>query len=340
MKTKILLFLLILPYPAFAFTIALGGDTMLGRNVALANRDASVSEVWGNSQELFLKANFALVNAELAFTNHTKTYEKKAFYFKAPPSHVRFLKALGIDAVNLANNHVLDYGLAGLKDTLQTYKKAGITIAGAGLKHNEAYTVPLIKVQNHTIALISLTDNVVSWQAQDNKPGIAYAPINSSGLAQTIERIKKAKASGADYIIISLHWGGNWVKAPSAEFQHFAHGLVDAGADLIHGHSPHVFQGMELYKGKPIFYSLGDLIDDYEVKPDMRNDLGLIAEVRLNENMTFKKASLYPVNIINTKTRLAEENNLKTALDRAKMLSQALGTQGAIEQNQFVITAK
>jgi hypothetical protein len=108
------------------------------------------------------------------------------------------------------------------------------------------------------------------------------------------------KTNAQDITVVSLHWGSNYQWIPSQKFQHFAHDLMDLGVDIIHGHSSHHIQGIEIYKGKPIFYGLGDFIDDYAVDEVYRNDLGKLSKDRDVLEILFKSLLQYGDRISNT----------------------------------------
>ena len=126
-------------------------------------------------------------------------------------------------------------------------------------------------------------------------------------------------------MILSAHWGGNWVARPTKVFRQFAHAAIDSGIDLIHGHSGHVIQGIEIYKGKPIFYNMGDVIDDYAVDPVKRNDLACLAHVILVGDKVVRVEAI-PTAIGHFRVDRATGENFNFIYERLKKLSGEMGT--------------
>lgn len=332
MKILFLVVVFLISHPLIAeakeISLTLAGDVMLGRLVNTTMHKQTTGSLWGNVSGILRHGDITLINQEFAITNSKKKNEPaKAFHFRASPKATSWLKAIGCDYVSLANNHILDYGQQGLKDTLKYLDKAGIHRAGAGKNLNEATQAALIKTNGITIGIISLTDNVGNWKATSNQGGVNYIPINATGLNQLKQQIEQTKNRGAQLIIVSAHWGGNWVHHPSASFQSFARGALQAGVHLFHGHSPHVFQGVEVFENKTILYGLGDLVDDYAIKPGFRNDLGLIAQVTLDTvSGKTTQLKLYPTKDHPLKVTQATGNDYNWAANNLIQRSQSLGT--------------
>ena len=149
--------------------IGFAGDVMLGRNVNEQIRNSDFGYVWGNVLPLLKSTDINIVNLEAAITSHTKR-AVKTFNFKTDPEHVEVLKTAEIHAVNLANNHVLDFGIPGLLDTLLVLSAAGISYAGAGKNEAEARQPAILTARDIRIALLGLTDNEPGWKAGKNNP--------------------------------------------------------------------------------------------------------------------------------------------------------------------------
>ncbi|HTM06603.1 MAG TPA: CapA family protein [Patescibacteria group bacterium] len=259
-------------------TICFGGDVMLGRTVNDIMQQKGTSYPWGNLINIFKNADCTLVNLETTLTTHTKK-EPKVFNFQSLPVHVQSLKDAYITAVTLANNHSKDFGNEGLIETITTLDKAHIHHAGAGKNILEAKKPVIIKPANNmTIGILGYTDNEPDWQATSKNPGINYIKIDPNNMEDIISDIESLRLQ-VDILIVSLHWGPNMLEFPLQEHIAFAHALVDHGVDIIHGHSAHILQGIEFYRGKLILYDTGDLVDDYAVDSSLRNDLSAIFQV-------------------------------------------------------------
>lgn len=263
-------------------TLAFTGDVMLGRLVNDRLKTMQPEEVWGDVLPHLTQADVRIVNLECALTAHLQpwTRTKKMFHFRADPQAVRVLQAAHIDACMLANNHVLDYEEQGLRDTLTVLNNAGIRHAGAGANAAEAGAPAMIEVQGAQssepcrVALLSYTDNEPDFAATAKRPGTNFLEVSlrEETLAGIAHDIAQARAQGADLVVFSNHWGANFVEHPPQKFRSFARQVIELGADIYHGHSAHICQGIEIYHGKPILYDTGDFIDDYAVHPLLRND--------------------------------------------------------------------
>jgi len=292
--------------------IALTGDVMLGRLVndeVILNSRLPPATVWGDVLPLFLEADLRFVNLECVISQRGQKWqpEQKAFHFRASPRAIEVLQAARIDAVTLANNHILDYGPEALLECLTFLDRAGIPHTGAGRNLRDALNPMLIEFTGNRVALIALTDNEPAWEASERQPGVNHVAYNRRGLLEPY-RTRMAEAISfarghAEFVIISAHVGPNW-GVPSPAMQALAHHLLDLGADLYWGHSNHTPQGIELYKGKAILYSTGDFIDDYAVDPTERNDLSFLFLLEIH-NGRLENLHLHPTRIDNCRVGIA-----------------------------------
>jgi poly-gamma-glutamate capsule biosynthesis protein CapA/YwtB (metallophosphatase superfamily) len=307
-------------------TLALTGDVMLGRGVNEA-LDASRPEgVWGDVLPLLLSADLRVINLECAITGHRRPWSRtpKVFHFRADPVAVEVLRAARVDACSLANNHTLDFEERGLLDTLDNLEAAGIRYAGAGRDAEEAGRPVLL---DGGIALVAFTDNEPPFAAGPDRPGTNYLPVSTEPavLRRVEEAMGAAREAGARTVIFSNHWGPNMVARPPEAFRRFARAVVDLGADVYYGHSAHVFQGVEVYRGRPILYDTGDFIDDYAVDPDLRNDRSFLFRLSL-EGGEFKRLELFPVVLPYARVELAAGDERSAILGLMQDLSAELGT--------------
>jgi poly-gamma-glutamate capsule biosynthesis protein CapA/YwtB (metallophosphatase superfamily) len=314
--------------------IALGlvGDVMLGRGVDEALKDYRRSEkLWGDTLSVLEAADLRVINLECAITTHENPWSRtpKTFHFRADPSRaVRVLRAARIDACSLANNHTLDFEEEGLLDTLEYLDGAGIRYAGAGRDLEEAARPAILGGPDpEKVALLAFTDNEPAFAAGVGRPGTNYLPtsLEPEVLDRVEAAIAGAREAGADTILFSNHWGPNMVERPRDIFRRFARSVVDRGADVYYGHSAHVFQGVEVYRGKPILYDTGDFIDDYAVDDRLRNDRSFVFLVSV-EGGEFRRLKLFPVVLSFAQTRLATGGERREILRRMERLSAELGT--------------
>lgn len=172
------------------------------------------------------------------------------------PAIVKFLSKMRLCVSNLANNHIMDYGVEGLNNTLIALQKSGLRYVGAGRDDKEANTELIIEIKGKRVAFLSFTSDEPNVRAILAKPEQAGC-ASFLDLANVIRRIQNLKKE-VDIMCVSLHWGHEYFLYPSDEQVRIAHSLVDAGADYIIGHHPHVLQGVEKYRDALIIYSLGN----------------------------------------------------------------------------------
>ncbi|MDW8468533.1 MAG: CapA family protein [Burkholderiales bacterium] len=240
------------------------------RNGAI-RRPVQPPYVWGEAlAELARERPEArIANLETAVTT-SDDREPKGINYRMNPANVGCLLAARLDCCVLANNHVLDWGAKGLEETLATLRRAGIATAGAGRDAAEAEAPAAIAREGGRRLLVFAYAHESAgvpphWAASADRPGIARLPDLSANTADAIAaRIAAARRPG-DRAIVSLHWGPNWGWRIARERRDFARRLIDAGAvELVHGHSSHHPGPFEIYRGRLILYSCGDLINDYE----------------------------------------------------------------------------
>ncbi|MDP8950033.1 MAG: CapA family protein [Actinomycetota bacterium] len=307
-------------------TLALTGDVMLGRGVNETLRTARPEEPWGDVLPLLDSADLRIINLECAITEHKEPWRRtpKVFHFRADPLAVEVLRAARVDACSLANNHTLDFEEQGLLDTLVHLETAGIPYAGAGRNLEEAARPVLLE---GGVALVAFTDNEPPFAARPGKPGTNYLPVSLEPevLRRVEEAVRAAREAGAETVVFSNHWGPNMVQRPKEVFRRFARAVVDRGADVYYGHSAHVFQGVEIYRGKPILYDTGDFIDDYAVDPNLRNDRSFLFHVSVDDG-DLKRLELFPVVLPYARVEIATGAEREAILDHMVNLSAEMGT--------------
>ena len=325
-------------------TLALMGDVMLGRRVAEAlNYHMGPEEPWGGVMALLDAADLRIINLECAITDNEQPWTRtaKVFHFRTPPSAIETLRTARIDACSLANNHILDFEEQGLLDTMNHLDAAGIRHAGAGRNEEEAVDPAILIVPaDHTqrVALLAFTDNEPSFAAGPDRPGTNYLPVSLR--PEVLRRVERAvsavREAGVDTVLFSNHWGPNMVQRPKEIFRRFARAVIDLGIDIYYGHSAHVFQGVEIYHGKPILYDTGDFIDDYAVNRELRNDWSFLFRVSVAEGR-FERLDLIPVKLSYARVDLATGGEREIILDRMERLSAEMGTVFARREDALVL---
>jgi len=230
---------------------------MFGGNLNLLDAFSKVADrgydwAFANMEE-YRKADVAMLNLENPLTRSTLGKSKKQLNFKADPELVKVLTAGGVDIVNLANNHAMNYEEPGLVETINTLKNAGIQSVGAGRNITEARRPDIIEVKGQRIAYLGYYDSDLH-AADFGKAGTN--PRRNNRVAEDIRALR----GQVDWIIVNYHWGVELADYPGDWQIDLARFTIDQGADLVVGHRPHVLQGAEVYKGRPIVYSLGNFI--------------------------------------------------------------------------------
>jgi poly-gamma-glutamate capsule biosynthesis protein CapA/YwtB (metallophosphatase superfamily) len=324
--------------------LALTGDVMLGRGVAEAlNSHLRPEEPWGDVMPLLDASNLRIINLECAITDNERPWTRtpKVFHFRTQPSAVETLRAARIDACSLANNHTLDFEERGLLDTIEYLDAAGIRHAGAGSDRERAAVPAVLDVpaaRTHRVGLLAFTDNEPPFAAGADRPGTNYLPVSlESDVLRRVEgAVSAVREMGAETVVFSNHWGPNMVLRPRKIFRRFARAVIDRGADVYYGHSAHVFQGVEIYRGKPILYDTGDFIDDYAVDPGLRNDWSFLFRVSV-EGGAFRRLDLTPVKLSYARVDLATGGERGEILERMEGLSAELGTALARHEGTLVL---
>jgi poly-gamma-glutamate capsule biosynthesis protein CapA/YwtB (metallophosphatase superfamily) len=251
---------------------------MLGRSVADALREVEPPAVWAPAVRAVLSGcDAVLANLECCISERgepTTLIPGKPFFFRAPPKAVESLRAARVAAVTLANNHALDFGPDALLDTLDHLAAGRIEAAGAGRSPAEARRGAVLRAGGTSVGLLSVSDHPREYAV--NGPGIGYADLRRGPPDWLLEELERLRAN-AELVVVSPHWGPNMTTEPAAWQLRCAAALVEAGADLVAGHSAHVFHGIGRERGRPLLYDLGDALDDYAVDRRLRNDLGVLA---------------------------------------------------------------
>lgn len=259
---------LIFPQASPLLTIVFTGDVMLGRSVnTRIQHYADFTWPFKHIAPLLSTANVTIINLESPFITgcHPTDF---GMIFCADPKSIAGLKLAGVDYTSLANNHILDQDRKGLDETISILTKNGITPIGLGKP--EFNTVKSTKLAILSFSDLPQTDN-----------------------ADVIKQISEATKS-ADLVITTFHWGAEYQRNPTNRQVYLAHLAIDSGADIVVGHHPHWIQTEEIYQGKPIYYSLGNLVFDQMWSEETR--FGEILRVTYQDNKLVKK-EIIPIKI-------------------------------------------
>ena len=236
--------------PPRTWTLLAVGDVLMDRT-----EHAGV-DPFEHIQPALASADIAVINAEMAISDRG-TPVGKQYEFRAPPSAARRIADAGVDVANRANNHARDFGPVALMDTVELLEAAGVVALGAGADDAEAYRYRLVNAGGMaTVAFVGVS-HILPWgfTAAPDHPGVA----SRLDLPRVYETVRAASGE-ADVVIAVVHWGIERDTCPNAVQREVAGALLDAGADAVIGHHPHVLQPVEFGDGKLVAYSLGNFI--------------------------------------------------------------------------------
>jgi poly-gamma-glutamate synthesis protein (capsule biosynthesis protein) len=232
-----------------------------------------------------------------------------------------------VRCVNLANNHALDYGEHGLRETLQRLDAAGIAHVGAGADLNAALRPAMIDAGGARIGVIGMTDTMREFAAGPRKAGTNVLRIDDRNvtLGLVAALVGELRRADADIVVLSVHWGPNLRTWPPARFRRFAHAAIDLGVDIVHGHSAHLLQGVEWWKKGLVLYDTGDILDDYWVFPGIRTDRSCVFIVDVEDGRP-RRLRVQPVSLTPGRVALATGDELAAIVRTVRRRSRPFGT--------------
>ncbi len=301
-------------------TINLVGDVLLPAGVGQAIAGHGPDYPWGDTAGTLRESDLAIANLECAVSESGVPEANKEFTFRADPRSLSGAVKAGVDVFTLANNHVLDFGREAMLDTIKHLKENKISYAGAGLNEEEAARPAILEAGGKRVAVLAFSRIIPrsDWVAAEDQAGLASG-YNFKVMMDSV----KAAENRADITVVGVHWGNEYDDFPEEKDIHLARALVDAGADIVVGHHPHVLQGVEIYNGKIIAYSLGNFIFTNPSSPKGRE--GAILRVTAGDNGEYS-AMIIPTFINNGATRILKGTERKSALKRFNRLCEPFKT--------------
>jgi poly-gamma-glutamate capsule biosynthesis protein CapA/YwtB (metallophosphatase superfamily) len=308
------------------WTFVANGDLMLSRRVAVAMKEKGSFYPFEQMAPLLNNADLTFGNLETSLSNRGTPIPGKGIWFRCDPAAAKALKEAGYDVLSIANNHILDYDSPALLDTLEALHEQGIDPVGGGKDLEEAVQPVIKDVKGQKIAFIAATEMAdIFWsyqyprtfEAKPDLPGVQK--FDADELVNTVSSLRDQ----VDIIVVSLHWGTEYSDYPEVYQKETAHRLVDAGAKLVIGHHPHCLQGVEMYKGSFIAYSLGNFVFDKQRRPKCWETVLVKTFFQGND---LQKVELYPVMIADEQPRPAAGDDAVRILQKMKKLSSELET--------------
>lgn len=296
-------------------------------------RSVDATYIWGDALAELARVSpdVKIINLETAVTASDDYWPGKGIHYRMHPRNIPCLTAAAIDVCALANNHVLDWGYAGLGETLDTLRGAGIRTAGAGRDVVEAAAPALVEVaERGRVAVFSFGSETGgiprAWAASATTPGVNFLPDLSPHTARAVARALRAVRQPRTIVVVSLHWGENWGYRIPRSQQTFARTLIDeAGVDVVHGHSSHHPKAIELYRDRPIFYGCGDFLTDYE---GIGGYEGFRGELSLMYFPTLDALTGRLVRLAMTPTRVERFRVTRASPEEARWLADVLTREG------------
>mgnify|MGYP000988646238 CR=1 FL=1 len=309
--------------------IAAVGDIMIGRGVGMKLKKEGYTKPF-DSIKPYLDADLAIGNLECVLSDRGKETEGKGICLRARPEAVRTLTYLGFDALSLANNHTMDYGGDALKDTMDVLRENGISYMGAGDDIGQARTAYTKDVNGIKTTVLSYDQFYnIRWTKNGRSAGALEDRCGTAPLDMDMvkEDIAKAKET-ADVVIVMPHWGTEDSTVVTKDQIGMAHDMIDAGADAVIGSHPHILQGMEVYKGRLIAYSMGNFVFDQN---DRENQESIVLNLKFT-GCGLDEAVITPLVIVDKVSPVpAAGDRAKEILGRLKDLSQELGADVSVE---------
>jgi len=304
--------------------------------------------IWGEAlEELARVQPRALVaNLETSVTTSDEYWTGKGIHYRMHPGNVGCLTSARLDVCTLANNHVLDFGAAGLIETLDTLTQAGIRTAGAGRDLAAAQApavVPLLSDSRLLVFACGCASSGVleEWAATASRPGVDLLPnLLRQTAAGVGARVRQHKRTG-DVAMVSIHWGDNWGYEVSDAQRHFAHGLIEEGVDVVYGHSSHHPRPIEIHRGRLVLYGCGDFINDYEGisgYEDYRDDLALMYFPTIDTaSGALVSLRMVPMQIKRFRLQRASAADTRWLRDRLARCSTRFGTRVTVGEDGALI---
>lgn len=315
------------------------GDIMLGRKVGKLLENKGYAYAFEQVAPILKHGDVIFGNLESPITSSNISLSKDhKIILKAAPQSIDALKTAGFNVLSIANNHMMDYYEKGMLDTINILNKNKIANCGGGKNLEAARKPAIIEKNGLKYGVLAYTD--MAEYTYVGNPNISYAAGRAkSGVAPRkleliLEDIAKIRPE-VDILAVSLHWGVEESFDIPASQTEFAHKLIDAGADVILGHHPHQFQGIEIYKGKPVIYSMGNFLFDQN---DPENQESFILDMQYSGKQ-LQSFSAIPVRTLE-KHHVAVQtgSSAVSLLEREASLSRKLGSECKIENDRLVFS--
>lgn len=309
------------------------GDILLSRGVEDKLNQYGYDYPYTKIRDTLIDGDITFGNLECPITSGgSPVFKSPKYIFRADASNAYALKNSGFDILNLANNHTMDYGREGLEDTIELLNKENIKTVGAGKDREDARKPVYMSISNTVFGFLSFS----SFPAE----GYFYLPdrpdVAQVDITKLSEEVKNAKAN-CDILIVSFHWGREFDNYPGENQKNVAHLSIDSGADIVIGHHPHVLQGVELYKNKTIFYSLGNFI--FDKQEPKGTDETIILKLGIS-NRSIKTIKALPIRIVECQPTIPETPDALRILNNFKKYSENMNSNIYIDEKKGILEVR
>ena len=295
-------------------TVCFAGDLLLDRGVRQKIEQIGVDKLFIDVEPHLKSTDYAIANLECPATHHDTPLEKE-YTFRAEPHWLSQLNKSGFTHLGLANNHSIDRGRKGLLETVNNFNQYNLIPLGAGVNQKDACEPVILKDNNISVAIFSsVLLPLESWEFSVELPGPCQSSIDD--IVRNIG-IFRQKSSSDIYIVVYMHWGVEYQEFPHKDQYWEARRLIDAGADIIIGHHPHVVQSIDMYKGKHIFYSLGNFLFD---QSSLATTRGLLVKLKFSPHR-LEQVFLIPVKIDNCQVKLMGKTESALFFENIQIIS-------------------
>lgn len=295
--------------------LVFAGDILLDGYVGEQIAKYGVNYPFLKVAPVFKKADMVFANLETPVSTRG-TASQKTFTFRSKPETLGGLVYAGIDGVTLANNHILDYGQTAMLDTLIHLDRKGIGHTGAGVNVQEAFKPYVKTIQGKKIAVLGVSRVLASpsWYAGPNTPGAASA-YKPEPLLSEIKKVSKTN----DFTVVYIHWNQEFKDYPEAYARSLAKQMIDSGADMIVGAHSHCLMGIEYYKHKPIYYSLGNFVFNRSTRGGDKTLHSMLLNIELKDSGI--SGRITPVKIVAGQPNFMGSDYNAAAIQRLNKLS-------------------
>lgn len=305
------------------FSLTVVGDIMLGERMNRSITKFGPEYPFYSAYPIFKRSSIVLGNMEGPFARKAER-EERNFSYKVDPKNARILRRAGFNVMNLANNHLLDCGRQGVLESFTALKKHGIKYIGAGENEELSHQPAIMQAGKYKVGLLGYYWNSRT-AARGNKPGSAID--TKEQLSFDICKLRTL----VDRVVVTIHWGIPYDQYPSEEDQEKAHYAIDCGADIIIGHHPHIVQPFEVYKNRPIFYSIGN----FAFGSGNSQAESIILSINFEDTLT--KITIFPAYIKNRDKRVNYQPKILTGQAACESIDQLKKKSGASgEQIHFI----